>query len=158
MFWLNCVSVNYEMSSSSNTGMEMSAPLGNSIVHKWLFHSSPLQSDTASNRSHSALLSDRLVAELYPGFCNQLDWSHGCWQPQIWRDECMVGGFTRLLHMSSRQTLQTKITVYRELGETYLSRYPACWIVQPHSLQYVRTSACHCHVFNQCFMFFQLLQ
>jgi len=35
-------------------------------------------SDAASNHSHPALLSVRLVAELCPRFCSQLNSSHGC--------------------------------------------------------------------------------
>jgi len=50
--------------------------LFNGIVNNALFHSPTYQSDAASNHSHPALLSCRFVAELYPRFCNQLDWGY----------------------------------------------------------------------------------
>ena len=43
---------------------------------------------------------------------------------KILRDECMAVGFSRLLHMASLQTLQTKIVAYVDLErESSLSRY-----------------------------------
>jgi len=42
-------------------------------------------------------------------------------QPQMWRDECVAGGFIQPLRLTSLQTLQTKIAVndthLKELGE-----------------------------------------
>jgi len=119
------------------------------------------QSDAASNHSHPALLPGGLVAELSSRFCSQLIEVTAVWQPQIWRDECTAAGFTQLLHVASLQTLQTNIVVYdthyRRLGQSLSLDNYVCWAcAQPswlsvsssntaNFLQYVCTSACHCH-------------
>ena len=44
-----------------------------------------LESTASSNNSHSAVLSGRLVAELCPRFCTQLDKLTAVTWPQIWK-------------------------------------------------------------------------
>ena len=91
----------------------------------------------------SCTLAGRFVAELCSRFCSQLafrSWLLAVWRPQIWRDECMAIGFTRLLRMTSLRTLQTKIAL-QSTGRDQSLSIPAEVCGRPSGLSLSFTAA-----------------